>query len=57
MSLKDELMKEIFDDSLDLDDEKILTIEHVRVLEQFLDYTGIDPQQLKHVLVDGFIFG
>ena len=63
MSLKNELIKEIFyedDYDLDLDEnpsyKHAITNEHEEVLGQFLDFTGIDPEELKNVLVEGYIF-
>lgn len=61
MSLKRELMEQIFyDHDCDLDENPAInhamTVEHEEVLGQFLDFTGIDPDELKIVLVEGYIF-
>ena len=61
MSVKTMLMEEIFyDHECDLDENPAerhaMTVEHEEVLGQFLDFTGIDPEQLKDVLVEGYVF-
>lgn len=61
MSTKSMLMEEIFYDyECNLDENPAerhaMTVEHEEVLGQFLDFTGIDPEQLKNILVDGYIF-
>lgn len=62
MSLKDKIMEEIFYDNEEIDIDSnpseyhAMTNEHEEVLGQFLDFTGIDPEELKHVLVEGYIF-
>lgn len=61
MSLKNKLIDEIFyDHECDTDDHPedfhAMTNEHEEVLGQFLDFTGISPEELKHVLVEGYMF-
>ena len=61
MSLKNQIMDEIFyEQDCDLDENPAenhaMTIQHEEVLGQFLDFTGIDPEELKKVLVNGYIF-
>lgn len=61
MSLKRELMEEIFyEHECDLDENPAenhaMTVEHEEVLGQFLDFTGMSADELKSVLVEGYIF-
>lgn len=61
MSLKDQLMEEFFyDHECDLDENPAerhaMTLEHEEVLWQFLDRTGVDPEKLKEILINGYIF-
>jgi hypothetical protein len=60
MSIRDELINDIFYD-LDIlleenpEDHHAMTVGHEEVLGQFLDRTGIVPEELKGILVDGYL--
>lgn len=60
MSIRDELINDIFYDSDILleenpEDHHAMTVVHEEVLGQFLDRTGITPEELKGILVDGYL--
>ncbi len=62
MSYIRDVMKDIYYEcDIDLDknlvDKHAMTNEHVEILGQFLDYTGVDPERLKRILVQGYLFG
>ena len=61
MNIRDDLIKDIFyDTDINLDENPAerhtMTLEHEEVLGQFLDRTGVDPEKLKEILINGYIF-
>ena len=61
MNIKDRLIEDIFYEiELDLDENPAerhaMTIDHEEILGQFLDRTGISPEKLKEILVNGYLY-
>ena len=60
MSIYRDLLNSIFTDyKINIDqnptENHVMTIEHEEILGQFLDYTGIDPEGLKEILVKWYV--
>ena len=59
--IRDTMEDVYYDRDIDLDenlvDHHAMTNEHIEILGQFLDYTGVDPERLKRLLVQGYVYG